>query len=274
MANFITKRSFFFNLIIAIVVFIAILLIFFFSLDRITKHNKVVKMPNVVGMQYNKAIETLEKAGLQAFVQDSLYIDSLPKLSVIAQTPSANISGVKPKRIVYLTINRARAPLVEMPDLRGFSYTSAVFLLKSFGLKVGSVRYVPDLGKDVIREQRLDSLREVAPGTKIAEGTVIHLSLGDGRGSPTMQVPNLVNMSFEEARQYISSMNLKLGDVYLDSDVTDTLTAIVYRQDPERQMRDDNKRGTRYTRVKYGYPINLWLKSPVYQAQTDTLSGF
>ena len=56
-------------------------------------------------------------------------------------------------------------------------------------------------------------------------------------------------------------MNLKVGDVVLDPGVTDTLTAIVYRQDPEREMRDEVKKGTRYTRVKYGYPINLWLKA-------------
>lgn len=239
----------------------AIGLVFIFSLDMLTKHGNSVKVPNVLGMRYDKAIEKIESAGLQAFVQDSLFYDSLPRLTVVAQTPSSAIKGVKSNRIVYLTINRATAPLVEMPDLRGFSNTSAYFLLKSFGLKVGSTRYIPDLGKDVVKEQRLDSLTEIAPGTKVPVGTVIHLSLGDGKGSPSMQVPNLENMTFAEARQYLLSMNLKVGDVVLDPGVTDTLTAIVYRQDPEREMRDEVKKGTRYTRVKYGYPINLWLKA-------------
>ncbi len=262
MSNFITRRSFFFNLTAAIVIAVAVTLIAFFSLDKFTKHGQQVKVPNVIGMRYDKAIQVLEAANLQAFVQDSVYYDSLPPLSVIAQTPSAEIKGVKPERMVYLTINRAKAPLVEMPDLRGFSHTSAQFLLRSFGLKEGTVRYIPDLGKDVVKEQRLDSLRDINPGTKVAQGTVIHLSLGDGKGSPTMQVPNLTGMTFAEARQYLQSMNLKVGDVYLDAGVTDTLTAIVYRQDPERDMRDEIKKGTRYTRVKYGYPINLWIKLP------------
>lgn len=261
MSNFITRRSFFFNLTIAIVVAVVAVLIAFFSLEQLTKHGKELKVPDVSGMKFDKAIQVLESAGLQAFVQDSVYYDSLPPLSVIAQTPSSQIKGVKPGRMVYLTINRAKAPMIEMPDLRGFSHTSAQFLLKSFGLKEGSVRYIPDLGKDVVKEQRLDSLTEARPGAKVPQGTIIHLSLGDGKGSPTMQVPNLEGMSFAEARQYLLSMNLKVGDVYLDPGLTDTLAGVVYRQDPERQMRDEIKKGTRYTRVKYGFPINIWLKA-------------
>lgn len=272
MANFIIRRSFFFNLVIAIVIFIVIVMIAFFSLGKLTKHGRELKVPNVIGMPYDKAIQVIESAGLQAYVQDSLFYDSLPRLSVIAQTPSSNIAGVKPDRIVYLTINRAKAPMVEMPDLRGFSHNSAVFLLKSFGLKEGTVKYIPDLGKDVVKEQKLDSLTDIAPGTKVPQGTIIHLSLGDGKGSPTMQVPNLEDMTFAEAKQYLISMNLKVGELYLDPGVNDTMSAIVYRQDPERQMRDEIKKGTRYTRVKYGYPINIWLKLPNSNNNLDTTS--
>lgn len=262
MPNFITKKSFIYNLTVAILVAISLILVLFFSLGILTKHGNSVKVPNVVGMPYDKAIAVIEHAGLQAYVQDSLYYDSLPKLSVVMQTPTSAIKGVKSDRIIYLTINRAKPPLVEMPDLRGYSLNSAELLLKSYGLKSGEIRYIPDLGKDVVREQRLDSLTSIEPGTKLPVGTSIQLYIGDGRGSATIQVPNLINMTYLEAKQYLASMNLKIGNTYLDAGVLDTNTAIVYKQDPEREFRDELKKGTRRTRVKNGYPINIWLSAP------------
>lgn len=40
----------------------AIGLVFIFSLDMLTKHGNSVKVPNVLGMRYDKAIEKIESA--------------------------------------------------------------------------------------------------------------------------------------------------------------------------------------------------------------------
>jgi beta-lactam-binding protein with PASTA domain len=80
----------------------------------------------------------LEQQKFNVSVQDSVYIDTLPPLTVVKQSPQSD-DVVKIHRTVYLTINRAKPPLIDMPDLRGFSFRSAQMFLESMGLKAGKI---------------------------------------------------------------------------------------------------------------------------------------
>src|SRR5437868_7721908 len=114
MSKSITSRPLWVNIVAAIILSIVIVLLFFFSLSWLTHHGNSRTVPAVTGKTFSEAKSILDKQGFEIIIQDSVYVDSLPPSGVIKQVPEAD-AVVKVNRTVYLTINRAVAPLVEMP---------------------------------------------------------------------------------------------------------------------------------------------------------------
>ncbi len=85
-------------------------------------HGKTLTIPSVTGKTYSEAVKTLEEQGFDVMIQDSVYVDTAAPQLVIRQFPEADAT-VKRNRTVYLTINRAVPPLVEMPQLEGLSFS-------------------------------------------------------------------------------------------------------------------------------------------------------
>jgi beta-lactam-binding protein with PASTA domain len=195
--KFITHKSFFTNFLAVIVLILLLLFIFFGSLDFLTRHNKVQHVPYVVGQNLDAATKLLEANGFVVAVKDSVYIDTSAPLAVVRQSPDAD-AVVKIHRTVYLTINRAVAPLVEMPDLRGFSVKSAQLYLQSLGLRMGDTIYKPDIAKNAVKEQKLNG-KDIAPGTEINMGSAIDLVIGSGLGDQAINVPDLTGMTLADA---------------------------------------------------------------------------
>lgn len=264
MFRFLTKQGFFVNLLVALVLLILIVFLFFNSLDWITHHDENIKVPSVIGSNINDATKALEAQGFEVEVQDSVYIDSLAKASVIRQSPDVD-AVVKKNRTIYLTINRAVAPLVDMPDLRGFSFQSAEMYLKSVGLKLGDTSYRPDIARNSVLEQRFNN-QTLLPGTKIHMGSAVNLVLGDGIGNALMDVPDLTGMTLNDARSYLRSLNLSIGAVVPDADVQDKNNAYVYHQNPAVQspQGDQNK-------IHPGQAIDVYLS--VQQPVADTAAA-
>ncbi|MFT4204093.1 MAG: PASTA domain-containing protein [Chitinophagaceae bacterium] len=261
MFRFITTRPFWVNVLVAIAVVCAVFAVFFMSLGTITKHDDNKKVPDVVGKNTTDAAGILETNGLRMEVQDSVYVDSLPKGSVIRQSPDAQ-AVVKAGRTIFLTVNRLEAPMVDMPDLRGFSITSAQLLLQNLGLKLGSTSYVNDIAKNAVKQQLLNNV-EAKPGTKIPAGTTISLVLGNGAGSESMEVPDIVGMSLDEANDYLQSFKVSIGTINADPNVTDQGSAEIYRQDPPRMN------GAQKNRMKPGQAISVWLRLATTPAEAN-----
>jgi beta-lactam-binding protein with PASTA domain len=97
-------------------------------------------------------------------------------LAVIKQSPEAD-AVVKAGRTVYLTVNRAIAPEVEMPSLIGFSIKSAQMMLQSLNLKLGDTSYKPDIARNAVLEQLYNG-NIIKQGTKIPMGSTIDFVLG------------------------------------------------------------------------------------------------
>jgi beta-lactam-binding protein with PASTA domain len=255
--KFLTRQGFFVNLLVAIVLIVLVIFLFFNSLDWVTHHNETVKVPPVVGKNIDEATQALEAQGFEVQVQDSVYKDSTAKGAVLRQSPEAD-AIVKKNRTIYLTINRSIAPLIDMPDLRGFSFQSAEMYLKSVGLKLGDTSYRPDIARNSVLEQRFNNSL-LLPGTKISMGSPISLVLGDGIGNALMNVPDLTGMTLEDARSYLGSLNLGVGAVVPDADVQDQANAYVYRQNPAPESQN---------KIHPGQAIDVYLS--VQQPVADT----
>ncbi|HNU14723.1 MAG TPA: PASTA domain-containing protein, partial [Chitinophagaceae bacterium] len=149
MFKFITHRPLWINVIIGVLMAIGIFALFLLSLNWLTDHGKYATVPSVAGKNYEEAKSILKKAGFDVEVQDSIYVDTISPLKVIKQIPEAD-EVVKSNRTVYLIIRRAVPPLVEMPNLIGYSYRNAEMVLKSMDLRVGDTTFKPDFAKNSI----------------------------------------------------------------------------------------------------------------------------
>ncbi len=231
MFKFITKRSFGLNLLVAIALLFLIAFIFFLSLDSITRHNESVTVPSVTGKSLSDATAILKQKSFDVSVQDSVYIDTLPPLSVVKQAPESD-DVVKAHRTIYLTINRSTPPLINMPDLRGFSFRSAQMFLQSLGLKVGDTSYTPDIARNAVKDQ-LYKGKTIVPGTKIPMSSAIDLVLGNGLGDTQLSVPDLIGLTISQAKDYLSGDNIGIGVILTTGAVSDTASAYIVKQNPE-----------------------------------------
>lgn len=252
MFRFITSRPLWMNILFAIVVVFVLLFFFLTSLQWCTHHGATITIPAVTGMPYNEASKLLESRGFDVEIQDSVYFDSMPPLSVTRQFPEAD-AVVKKNRTVYLTLNRAVPPTIEMPKLIGLSYRSAEVSLRQYGLKLGDTSYRVDFAKNSVLDQQYNG-QSIKPGVKIMMGSTINLVLGTGVGGFEFAVPDLFGLSYEEAKTMLQATGLSVGAPVVDPDVRDTSAAFVYRQSPER-FNEDRK----FNRIRQGQTIDIWL---------------
>jgi beta-lactam-binding protein with PASTA domain len=252
MFQFITKKPLWINLLAGLVLMVFFLFLLSRMLGPLTRHGKNRVVPNVVGLSFDEAKKVLRKGGFDIEIQDSIYSDTLAKGAVLKQVPEGD-ALVKISRTVYLTINRQVPPEVEMPNLIGFSYRNAEMQLKNMGLRIGDTTYKPDFAKNSVLEQWYDGA-SVAPGTKLRQGSVISLVLGNGIGEIEFSVPNLVGMKFSDAKALLESNGLSFLVVLLDAGVTDTMNAYIREQYPPR-FSEEGKR----IKIRPGQTIDVKL---------------
>ena len=253
MFQFITKRPFWFNLLAGLVLMVVLLFLLSTMLGPITRHGKNKTVPNVVGRSFEEARKILDNSGFDVEISDSIYSDTTAKGAVIRQVPEGD-AIVKISRTVYLTINRYVPPVIEMPNIVGFSYRNAELQLKNMGLKIGDTTYVDDFARNSVKEQHHHQGSIIAPGTKIQQGTLIDLVLANGGGETVFNVPNLVGMTYGNAKNFLESNGLSFLVVMPDPAVIDTTNAYVYWQDPPR-VGEDGKR----IKIRSGQTMNVRL---------------
>ncbi|HET9058004.1 MAG TPA: PASTA domain-containing protein [Chitinophagaceae bacterium] len=229
--NSITSRSFWFNLLVAAVLSLLAILFFLWGLDFITNHGEAKKVPVVKGKDIHEAIKILESEGFEAEVQDSVYYDSIPHLQVTRQLPEPG-ELVKVNRVIYLTVNKVVPPIIEMPNLIGQSEAGAKVILQALGLKIGHYIMKPDFARGSVLQQLKDG-NEIKPGTELNMGSAVDLVIGAGieeRGE--MFVPDLIGMTYGEAKSLLEQNDIFFGAIAFDPDVKDTATAYIYKQNP------------------------------------------
>lgn len=265
MLKFITGKPLWINIVISLVLLAIILLLFLVSLNLITRHGSTLTIPSVTGKSYADATKILNTQGFDVELQDSIYNDTAAALSVLRQFPEAD-EIVKKNRTVYLTINRSVAPTIEMPMLEGLSFRNAEIVIKQYGLKRRDTTYRTDFAKNSVLEQLYNGDR-IKPGTKIRMGSFIDLVLGTGEGRDEFTVPDLFGMSYQDARVLIESTGLTMTIVGVENDVSDTTTAFVQKQQPEKFTTD-----FRTNRIRLGQNIDVWLAAqrPV-RKETDSI---
>jgi eukaryotic-like serine/threonine-protein kinase len=247
--KFMTGKPLWVHILTGIGLVLLLVVLFLQSLHWITRHDKTLIIPTVTGKSYADAKQLLESRGFDVEIQDSTYNDTAKPLSVLRQFPDAE-AVVKINRTVYLTINKAVAPVIEMPNLEGLSFRSAAIALTQYNLKLGDTSYRTDFARNSVLEQQYNGTR-IKAGAKIPQGSEISLVLGSGLGMEDFSVPDLVGLTYNDAKVLLESNGLNVGIVIPNVDPN----AFVGRQRPEHMTPDG-----RVNRIRQGQSVDLWLQ--------------
>ena len=246
---FIKSKSFFKHFSIAIILGLGILFFVLQSLEFVTHHGESLSVPDFTGLSLKKANKLARQKNLKLKIIDS--VDNAPgkRGTVIAQIPPANFK-VKEGRTIHITLKRFNPRKIEMPDFRGISLVQAKADIETYGLKIGKLKYVPDIATNNVLEQ-MHNGRPIDPGTPIEKNSVIDLILGLGSDGRIVIVPDLLGFSKSDAIQKTTDNSLNIGRFIFDETVhttDDTLSAIIYKQSPGKNVQ-----------AVIGSTIDLWL---------------
>jgi beta-lactam-binding protein with PASTA domain len=243
---YLKTRQFRTNLLLAVGSVVVIFMIVFFSLSFYTRHGTGIPVPQLKGLSAEKAMGLLKEQGFEYKI-DSVYVLDQAPGSVIEQDPDPG-TNVKENRTIYLTVVTRLAPPISLPDLEPYTYREAVATLANYGLKVGDTTYKSDIARDRILEMRFGG-QVIKAGTKIPKGSRIDLVLGNGEGASEVDIPDLVNKDFDEAKFVIKNGGLTLGTISYQGAITDSTSLVVVAQSP---MKTDS-----LSKASNGTRINL-----------------
>lgn len=220
------------NLVLALLIGIAILVVLIAYLRRYTEHGVEVEVADVRGMVEAEAQPILAAQDLVLVVIDSTFSDKVPFGTIVEQNPQPG-SHAKHGRAVYVTINATMKRQVTMPNLQDMSYRQAETTLRGMGLEVDSVYdYEPSAYRDLVLDVKANG-ESILPGQKVPVGTKVRLVVGFGRGTEEVEVPSVIGLTLQDARSLLLSHRLTVGAVTCDEAVEEDGTPLyVYQQIP------------------------------------------
>ncbi|MBP3510422.1 MAG: PASTA domain-containing protein [Prevotella sp.] len=113
-----------------------------YGLEVYTHHGESIPVPDLNGMDYEKAYALLERNGLRVVVSDSGYNKRLPANCVLAQNPCSGLK-VKTGHVIYVTVNSSSSPTLVIPDLiDNSSAREAKAKLTAMGFRLLEPQYV------------------------------------------------------------------------------------------------------------------------------------
>ena len=232
---FFLNKSFWINFGVLILFSIITVFLIFKWLDSYTNHNEYITLNDFTGLSLEQTISILEDKKLNySIIDTNSFRDDLPNKSIVSQDPLP-LKKVKEGRIVYLYISTNKAPLIEVPFLKGkdtHSYEAGIMKLKNAKFKIGEVYFKPSDSEGDILSVMIDSV-ELNEGQMAPEGSYIQLVVGGGLGGAKKPTPCLIGLSKEEAEFKLGSLDLNIGFTnYSSKKISDTTTAIIYKQLP------------------------------------------
>lgn len=246
------RKSFLLNIIWAIILIFALVLLLRIALSIFTQHNREIDVPDFSGMVIEDAEHLADKSHVRLDVTDSVFVTRLGLGTVFSQNPAPG-SKVKKGRRILITINATQPKTVEMPSLVGLSLRAAKQRIVASGLTVGHLDYVYDMATNNVLAQSVNG-RRVEPGRKLKLDTPIDLTLGRNSSDGVTYIPYVVGMTFPMACEELIDNSLNRGTIIYDDSVktyADSLQAVVYSQSPVYSG-DNNA-------FLLGTPVSLWL---------------
>jgi beta-lactam-binding protein with PASTA domain len=228
--QFIKSRNFLKHTLIAVILTILLMWGTMKLLGVYTRHGSSIDVPDFKGVPVSELDDFASDHNLEYVIIDSLYDYTMPKATVCLQDPAPG-SLVKKKRKIYLTVVACKPEHVEMPNLIDLTLRQAASMLETYGLKAGSLTYVPDIAHNAVLKQKYKGM-VIKEGTILEKGSSIDLVLGKGEDNENTSVPDLFGKKQSEVLKLLQEASLNIGnEVFHDGN--DTTSVRVYKQRPE-----------------------------------------
>jgi eukaryotic-like serine/threonine-protein kinase len=159
---------------LAVLAFIAYLVIAMLFTGWYTRHGQSIKVPKVEGMPVENAFTLLDDNDLEMVVIDSVYKEDQKPMTIVEQDPLPDMN-VKPGRLIYVIVNTGIKPKVKMPKLINGSSNLAIVLLQNSGLKLGRIDSVKSaFGSGLVIRQKYKG-KDIPVNTSLERGSVIDI---------------------------------------------------------------------------------------------------
>lgn len=180
LVQFIRSKTFFKQLVLAIIALVGMVLLAMQYLSWTTNHAEFIEVPELTGKSLETVKIELNDSRLVMEIQDSAnYNPRYPKFSVIEQYPIAG-AQVKENRKIYLTLNPSGYRKVSIPNIVRRTFRQAKPTLETLGFQVGEITYVDDIGKEEVIEIRYKG-KTLKAGDLLALTSKIDVVLGNGK---------------------------------------------------------------------------------------------
>lgn len=200
-------------IIIAVITGILIILLITVGGSMLTKtiYGDTIKVPNFVGMAYEKACLKAEKKGLTVERKD-IYKADVDAGDVAQQTPEKGERVNKGDTIVLYVSSGAGD--IQVPNIVGMRKSKAEEALAEMGLEIGNVEYVTS-------DKPIGEVIEQSPedGEMVGADTKIDVKVSQGSDSEEVKMPDLKLKTQEEASLMLEDLGLeaKFIDGYSDT---------------------------------------------------------
>lgn len=169
-----------------------------------------VKVPNLVNLTYEQAVNELEKVGLEINRGDDISSDDVPEGLVAQQIPIAD-SNVKKGKSITVRVSSGPGD-IPVPDLMNRTFEEAEAVLLEAGLKItrGEDVFSASIPEGKIAGQQPEARKTAKPG----EAVTVFVSKGEEIN--TAEVPDLTGIAYtsrDEMDSYLSGYGFRLGDV-------------------------------------------------------------
>lgn len=158
-------------------------------------------VPRVISLTTDSARAVLKKAELSAHESDRIPHPSALPGHVIWQDPPPSVT-VTAGTTVDLSVSTG-AQRVLVPDVAGYDEATARLLIQSAGLSATTETAQTDAPKGVVVNSRPTAGSALSPGRPV--------TLVVSAGAPTINVPNVVGLTLEEAKAKIEAAGFKTG---------------------------------------------------------------
>lgn len=203
LASFYRKHRILSTVILIIVVDIILLLASYFALGFFTNHGNKETVPNLTGLDIEKATEVLERRNLNIEVTDSSYVETARPGSILEQNPQPG-SFVKDGRTIYVTIRTYSTKLIKLPHLTDMSVRQSQSILTALGIKSIRIQSTPSEFRDLVIDARCDGA-SLYEGSKVPVNATVTLIVGDGSLNGIVEEDlsgNSDSLSFESGDDY------------------------------------------------------------------------
>lgn len=180
------------------------------------------KLPNVVGLLYDDAAATLQKAGFYAHKGDQRFSRTAPDGSVLQQDPPG---GSRQKRGIDVTLAvSAGTRTAAVPSIVGLTPQEARVAIENAGFQMGRTL---ELASDYPRGTVYQS--SPAPGERRNLPSEVNITVSSGPA--TVQVPDLIGRTVPDARSALEQIGLKVRGIARDTSSIQPENSVI-RQNP------------------------------------------